>query len=332
MSRPARRGRAWRGGAALLLGGLTLAGFGSRAGSSQAPPPRTVQVGEVTAVAETADLDLAVALAERADRATEWYGLGRRGPGRLAVVVVRGEAGFGAISRGRIPSWGAGLTLPTSRVVAVRADAGDPFGILRHELAHLVLHDAIRGRVPLWFDEGYATVAAGEFDRLDQLRLNLGVALARIPSLAGLDAALRGGRTEANAAYSLAATAVLFLARGHPSGSLAPLLERLAAGVPFDSSVTLTTGLTADRFAEAWRRDVKRRHGLGLWLIAGGMWALLGVLVIVAARLRKARDVDRRAALDVGWIVPIDGDDPGTATGQQTGANPLDRPRQDPYP
>jgi hypothetical protein len=62
------------------------------------------------------------------------------------------------------------------------------------------------------------------------------------------------------------------------------------------------------------------------------MWALLGVLVIVAARLRKARDLDRRAALDVGWIVPIDGDDPGTATGLQTGANPLDRPRQDPYP
>jgi hypothetical protein len=56
--------------------------------------------------------------------------------------------------RGRGPSWGAGFALPGARTIVIRVDGGDPHGILRHELAHLALHEAIRVRVPLWFDEG----------------------------------------------------------------------------------------------------------------------------------------------------------------------------------
>lgn len=262
-----------------------------------------VRVGEITAYAAPRDLDLAVALAELADRPAEWYGLGRRAPGPLALTVVRGRPGFDSVARGRVPSWGGGLALPRARLIAVRADGGDPFRILRHELAHVVLHAEVRSRVPLWFDEGYATVAAGEFGTIAALQLNPVVAFGQVPSLARLNADLRGGEAVAKPAYGLAASAVLFLARRNPTGTLVPLFERLASGLPFDSAVVLTTGLTRDRLDEAWQRDVKRRHGAGLWLLAGGMWTVLGGLVLVAARLRRRRDAARRAALDSGWIV-----------------------------
>ena len=58
--------------------------------------------------------------------------------------------------------------------------------VLLHELAHLALHEAVSSRVPLWFDEGYATWAAGEWERLGVLELNLAVIRGAIPDLRGL--------------------------------------------------------------------------------------------------------------------------------------------------
>lgn len=255
------------------------------------------------AVARPGDLALAISLAEEADRPHAWYGLDRAAPGPIRLVVVRGAPALDTLASGRLPTWGAGFALPGARTVVVRADAGDPRQTLRHELAHLALHAAIRGRVPLWFSEGYAAVASGEIDRLAALQLSLSVARGNVPTLDELDRGLRGGRATAEASYALAASAVLFLARGHPSGELAPLLGRLRSGEGFGSAVLATTGLTLGRMELAWQRDVRRRYGWLVWMTAGGFWALVALVVIGAAWLRRARDRPRRAALDAGWVV-----------------------------
>src|SRR5688572_24867073 len=102
--------------------------------------------------------------------------------------------------RGRAPAWGAGFALPGARPTVLLVDEGDPTPTPRHELAHLALHDAVGVRVPLWFDEGYAAMASGEWDRLGRLRLNLSVARGDIPNFYALDRALRGGEATAEAA------------------------------------------------------------------------------------------------------------------------------------
>ncbi len=259
-------------------------------------------------------------MAEQADRPATWYRLGQRSLGPLVLVVVRGQERFNAISRGRVPGWGAGLALPAARFVLVRADGDDPFRVLRHELAHVALHQAVRGRVPLWFDEGYAVIAAAEFSRFDRLALNLTVARGKVPSLDALAAGLRGNQSTAEAAYALAGTAVTFLERRIPTRSLEPLVARLAAGVPFDSAVILTTGLSTDRFEEAWRKDVKRRYGLGLWFLGGGVWVVVALLLGAGYWLRRGRDRSRRAALDLGWDVP---------NGDAMERRPADQPKTD---
>lgn len=243
-----------------------------------------------------------MSLAERADQPAAWYGLGRRPVGPVAIMVVRGTGGFRAVSRGRVPEWGAGLALPAARFIAIRADGDDPFRILRHELAHLVLHDAITGRVPLWFDEGYAVMAAGEFGRLTEVGLNFAVATGRVPDLESLNAGLRGAEATAETAYALAASAVAFLDRR--AGGIDSLLARLAAGQPFDTAVAQSTGLNPGRFEEAWQRDVKRHYGLGLWLMAGGIWVIVAALLFVAHALRRRRDRPRREALNQDWDLP----------------------------
>jgi hypothetical protein len=264
----------------------------------------------VLVIARKPDLSLGLGLAEAAAAPREWYGLGRRLPGPLRLIVVRGDARVAALLREQAPSWGAGFAFPEARTILLRADAGDPHQILRHELAHLALHDAIRVRVPLWFDEGYAALAAGELDRLDALRLNLTVARGRVPGFFELDRALRDSEPTARVAYGLAASAVALLARRHPQHSLAPLLERLTRGQSFDAAVLATTGSPLGRFEIEWQKDVRKRFGIFTWFMAGGLWIGLALLVVLAGWLRRRRDRPRRRALDQGWIVEPEPESP----------------------
>ena len=272
-------------------------------------------MGQVTAVAWPGQRKLAMDLARRANRPTDWPGLGLRSPGPLRLIVVPDARLLDSLSQGRAPSWGAAVAVPGARTILLRADQDGLYATLRHELAHLALHEATRVRVPLWFDEGYASWAAAEWGRLATLDLNLAVARGAVPDLRSLDGALRGSAGSAGPAYALAASAVVELARRNPSGSLAPLMDRLVSGQDFDASVLATTGLTPAQFDLEWRRTIRKRYSLATWLLAGGGWGVLALAVWGLIRLRRRRDRERRAALDVGWVV----------TPENTGAPELDR-------
>lgn len=271
-----------------------------------------MQVGQVTAVAWPAQQTIAADLAALADRPADWPGLGRRDPGPLRLIVVPDARLLDSLTDGRAPSWGAAIALPGARTILLRADQGDLVRTLRHELAHLALHQAVTVRLPLWFDEGYAAWAAGEWERFGGLELNLSVVRGDIPSLTALDGALRGSASSADAAYALAASAVTELARRNPTGTLTPLLDRLQAGEDFEAAVLATTGLSLARFEQAWQQHVRRRYTLGNWLVAGGGWLVMAILVLVLVRRRRRLDRGRRAALDDGWEV-----DPETEDGPE---------------
>lgn len=280
--------------------------------------PQTIRVGPVTAVAWPEQLGLAMALARRAAKPTEWPGLGRRSVGPLRLIVVPDARRLDSLMSGRFPSWGVGATLAPERTILLRADAGDIYRTLRHELAHLALHQAVPVRVPLWFDEGYASWAAGEWDRLGALELNLAVVRGAVPDLRALDGALRGSSSTADVAYALAASAVVELSRRNPSKSLTPLLQRLATGTDFEAGVQATTGLTLAQFDREWRRALRRRYSIATWLLAGGGWAVLTIALWALLRRRRALDRPRRVALDEGWDIPP----------EDSAASELDRTRE----
>lgn len=262
----------------------------------------------MTAVAWPAQMSLALALAEEADAPANWPGLGRRDPGPLRIIVVPHAAAMRRFTGGVVPSWGAGAALPASRTIIIRADGGDPFQTLRHELAHLALRRAVRTRVPRWFQEGYASYASGEWSRLDALTLNLAVLRGQVPELADLDSTLRGAEGGASVSYALATSAVFDLARRHPEGSLAPILGLLEDGVSWSDAVRRTTGLNVGQFERAWRHDVRRRYTALTWLAAGGFWLLIAGTVLLAGAIRRRQDAPRRRALDVGWELPPEED------------------------
>jgi hypothetical protein len=185
-----------------------------------------------------------------------------------------------------------------------------------------MLRGAVRSRLPLWFDEGYATLAAGEWDRLAQLEMHLSLVLTGVPSFGDLDGQLRASSPMADRAYGLAATAVTALAERIPGGDLAPLLERLAAGEEFSRAVHDVTGRDLERVEAEWQAETQHRFRGVLWFLAGGWWSGLGLLVILAWVLRRRRERPRREALNTGWELPPEGE--GEAAPQEAPPTPID--------
>ncbi len=263
-----------------------------------------IQVGQVTVVAPPSHRALAVSLAERAERPAEWPGLGRQAPPPFTLILAEDSMALARLTRGRAPGWGAGVAFPSSRTIFLRADLPDLDRTLRHEVAHLVLRQAVRTRTPLWFDEGYAAWASGELERFTALELNLAVAAGRLPTLPQLDAMLRSSAATADLAYALAASAVLELSRRPPEGALERVVAGLVPGETFYAVVERATGLSESGFERIWHRGLRRRYSLLTWVAAGGLWLLVAVAVVGVGWNRRRRDAPRRAALDQGWALP----------------------------
>jgi len=158
--------------------------------------------------------------------------------------------------------------------------------------------------VPLWFEEGYAAVAAEEWDRLDALRLNWQLARGVRMNLDDVDRALRGARGDAETGYALAATAVLLLHRWGGARGLEPLLTNLPEEETFDAALRATYQITEGDFERRWQRDVASRYGWLSWAAAMGFfWLAIGAFVVALVMLRRRRDRARRAALDEAQLL-----------------------------
>ena len=268
-------------------------------------------VGRVTAVAWPGQQPLAAALAEAADRTPPFPGVGVLPDRPIRLILAPTRALFDSLTRGRLPVWSEGAAFPETGTIVLLSDRPTLrlSGALRHELAHLALHWRVRWRVPLWFDEGYAAFAAGEWDRLEALKLNWRLARGVRMDLDQVDEALRSDEADAQTAYALATTAVLLLARWGGGGheALRPLIDRLADGPTLDAALRATYHVTEGDFEARWERDVAGRYGLLAWAEAVGVfWAMLALLLVWLVRVRRRRDAVRRARLDEGWTVPED--------------------------
>ncbi len=178
--------------------------------------------------------------------------------------------------------------------------------VLRHELAHLALRNAVR-RVPLWFDEGYASYAAGEWGRLEALRVNWALARGAVPTLRDLNRDLRSGAARAEAGYALATTAILTLQRLGGDRELGPLIRALESEADFDAAIRRTYAISLDQFEDLWRKQLKKRYGWVMFISSFSIfWSIVAGLTLALWARRRRRDRVRRAALDFGWHVEED--------------------------
>ena len=233
------------------------------------------------------------------------------------------------------PEWGAAIAFPAEQRIVMQgrdagAAAGDPSVTLRHELAHLILHEMLGGSVPRWFDEGYASYAAGEWGRDQVLSTSVGLIWRGLPTLAGLDSGFYRGAETAQRSYALAHHAVSSLVGIDRERGLSLFFEYWRTQGSFERALRSGYGMTALDFEREWRGRVRRQYGaLALAADLAVLSVFLGLLLgplwwqrrkRQRARLQRLRDADaaqevreRESALAalLGEVVDDPPDGPG---------------------
>jgi hypothetical protein len=178
------------------------------------------------------------------------------------------------------------------------SSAGDPMSVLRHELAHLALHEAMGEIPPRWFDEGYASFAAGEWGRDAFLTTNLALALRGAPSLRELDEWFYGGSTQAQAAYALSFRAVSELASMDPARGLDVFFHEWRGSLNMDRAMRMAYGITFEGFDKRWQSSTRWRYGiLAIFadLTLAGLF--IGAVIVPLFFIRRRRYRERLAAM-----------------------------------
>ena len=222
---------------------------------------------------------------------------------RVLILIAPDRRRFAELIGPHAPEYGAAIAVPSEQRIVMQgsragSDAGDPRQVLRHELAHLALHEAMGGLLPRWFDEGYASLAAGEWSREEVIATNLALAWRGVPSLDALDSAFMGGAARASGAYALAHRAVVELAALDPQRGLAWFFRYWRDERRFDPTIRRAYGMTQGQFEERWRKNTRRRYGALAIFADLTIGAMILLIVLVPLHLsRRRRDRERLARM-----------------------------------
>jgi hypothetical protein len=298
-----RRSWSWPWCTALALGlALATARGGWAQGTGDPDGTQRVTGGRFTFVATPRDIGLARNLLADAAARDTFPGLAR--PRLPATVwIAPDERTLHTWIGAGFPEWGAAVAFPEERRIIMQGQgassrAGDPRVTLRHELAHLALAEAMGRLAPRWFDEGFASYAAGEWGRDDVLSSSVVLALRGVPHFSGLDSLISGGTVRAEQGYALAHLAVADLAAKDPRGGLALLFRHWAETRSLDQGLRRAYGGTLDGFEDEWRRATRTRYG-ALAILADLSFATLVLFIVVGPfwLVRRRRDRARLAAM-----------------------------------
>ena len=251
------------------------------------------------------DRQLAMSLAEHALATDTFPGLPR--PNQRVIIAVAPDKRRFRAWAGGAPEWGTAIAFPESRRIVLQgqragSDAGDPLAVLRHELAHLALHEYLGGLPSRWFDEGYASYSASEWGREEVLMTNLALALRGMPTLAELEESFGGGASSAQSAYALAYRAVAELAQMERARGFSLFLGYWRTSGSFERAMRQAYGMTVADFEKRWRQRTRRQYG-ALALVSNVTMAGLLLLFVltplyVARRRRDRRRLERMKEAD----------------------------------
>jgi len=273
---------------------------------AQEGAPRRLDVARFTAVYFPRDDALARSLLAHAARTDSFPWLPRPRQ-RVLIALAPDAARFRAWAGPGAPEWGAALAFPESRRIVMQgsaagADAGDPEVVLRHELAHLALHEALGDLPPRWFDEGYASLAAREWKREDALAANVALAVRGAPTLDELESSFGGGSAAAQSAYALSYRAVSDLASLDRERGLTLFFQYWKQSGSLDAAVRRAFGITLAGFERDYQSRTRRRYGaLAVMADMSLVLFVVGLLVLpffIARRLRDRQRLLRMLAAD----------------------------------
>lgn len=311
MSNPVRTVPAWW--LAFLFAILSIALVLAPARALAEEPARTpidlpvVVRGEGVVVRAEAGLDeLARRVAERAPEqlakvSRDLEGLPMPGAIELRLVKRTEDLTRAAPGMRRVPEWARGVAFSDVNVAVVATrrahESIDAVRVAEHELTHLALGAALRGRAPRWLDEGFAFVHAAE-DSPARTQILVGMAwTGDTATLSELERMFRGSAVTVDRAYAQSYDLVAFLTRrgrypdAHDNGDRWPFrrfLAEIAAGADADQAARTAYGAPLGQLFGEWHEDLRQRYLLipaSLFML--GVWVVAAILLVIGAARRR---------------------------------------------
>ncbi len=278
------------------------------ASSAQAPrnPGVRLDAGRFTVVSDARDARLARTLLSAAQANDSFPGLSR--PTSHVLIAVAPDAQrFRQWVGPHAPEWGAAIAIPDEQRIVLQgsragSDAGDPVSVLRHELAHLALHEKMGRLPPRWFDEGYASVAAGEWSRDEAFATSLTMVWRTLPSLEQLERGFFAGANEATWSYAMAYRVVSELQTLDPANGLSNFFSYWKSTGSMEKAIRQAYGMTGEQFEKHWKARTKQRYGaLSLVTNVSAVFGLFAVILLplyIGKRRRDRRKLEAMRAAD----------------------------------
>jgi hypothetical protein len=223
----------------------------------------------------------------------------------IEIILAADDAHFDSLTGGAIPEWGVGVADSRAGRIIIpgygggRGATNDMRRVLRHELAHIALFRYLApARIPRWFNEGYATWAAGELDFSGEWQLRVAFATGSAPPLDSLELNWPRATQDAQIAYLLSASIVAYLVRASGQPALASFLERWRASQDMEAALAATYGISVDQLETHWLKDVRKRYGWFAVLTQSAVFmAAASMVLLILFAIRRRRDRRKLAVL-----------------------------------
>ena len=131
-----------------------------------------------------------------------------------------------------------------------------------HELAHMVVHQAVFGpfgHIPVWLDEGLAVYTEGELRSDFRSHLDDAISEDELISVRSLASSFPTDPDEARLSYAESYSLVVFLLDNYGQGKILELLDVFKQGSGYDDALIQVYGFDMDGLNELWRASL----GLG---------------------------------------------------------------------
>lgn len=236
--------------------------------------------------------------------------LGVEARGQITVVLVpAGPIADPEIARldRAAPPWAAGFALNPQRLIAIRVARAEtyPFGdasaVLAHEIAHVLLDDAVRGgseaggpaavsrKIPRWFSEGVATREQRRWGVRDAVVYSSSLMLRGLPTLGEMNRAFLQSEISARRAYAASFDFVNWSSEEYGED----LVRRVLAAArtrPFPEAWQAATGVRLTASEEAWRGTALTWYRwVPVLTGAGTLWIAITLLFLLAAWRRRQK-------------------------------------------
>jgi hypothetical protein len=202
----------------------------------------------------------------------------------------------------RVDPWVAGFAIGAESLLVIFPSRSPSYphssldDVLRHEIAHVLIHRAAGGRaVPRWFNEGLAMTAERQWRFGDQTQLYYQLVSGPRESLDTLNRLFESGQREQKRAYLLSGALVQHLVGTCGEDAPGRILQAMGDGASFETAFLNVTGQTTTRVeTEFWNSHRVWTTWIPIVFSDEMLWAAVTLLALLAIQRRRRRNAEIR--------------------------------------